>query len=222
MVDRLRSAAKGMVEGRTHEELAKAGDDLAAAAQKVGADTWPRFLGDASHQAMEAVSRGDVPGVVKVSATDAPVGVLTFLGLLAIMTGLSRPSTSVPSRTYPSTSGPSLPPIMEAVPVPPPKEGETPTDVLKPGGQNVGEPGKNSGVRILPGGQQGARELFDRLTAGKGGQDITPLGRPGQVIRTPEGTFSIRPSSKSGPPTVDVNVPGLPLRELKFPGGGTP
>ena len=111
---------------------------------------------------------------------------------------------------------------MEAVPVPPPKEGETPTDVLKPGGQNVGDPGKNSGVRILPGGEKEARELFDRLTAGKGGQDITPEGRPGRVIRTPEGTFGIRPSSKSGPPTVDVNVPGLPLRELKFPGGSTP
>ncbi len=224
VVDRLRSAAKAMVEGRTHDDLAKAGDDLAAAAQKVGADTWPRFLGNASHQAVAAVAKGDVPGVVKVSATDAPVGIagLMFLGLLAIIFGTSRPSTSVPSRTYPPTSGPSLPTIMEAVPVPPPKEGETPTDVLKPGGQNVGDPGKNPGVRILPGGEQEARELFDRLTAGKGGQDITPAGRPGQIIRTPEGTFGIRPSSKSGPLTVDVNVPGLPLRELKFPGGGTP
>ena len=72
VVDRLRSAARGMVEGRTHEDLAKVGDDLAEVAQKVGVDSWPRFLGNASHQAVEAVSRGDVPGVVKVGALDAP------------------------------------------------------------------------------------------------------------------------------------------------------
>ncbi len=87
VIDRLRSAAKGMVEGRTQDDLAKAGDDLAAAAQKVGVDSWPRFLSNVSHQAVEAVSRGDIPGVVKVSATDAPVGIagLMLLGLLAVI-----------------------------------------------------------------------------------------------------------------------------------------
>ena len=89
VVDCLRGAAKGMIEGRTHDDLAKAGDDLAAAAQKVGVDRWPRFLGNASHQAVEAVSRGDVPGVVKASASDAPAAIagLMFLGLLAIIFG---------------------------------------------------------------------------------------------------------------------------------------
>jgi hypothetical protein len=102
--------------------------------------------------------------------------------------------------------------------VPPPTEGEKPVDVLKPGGKNVGEPGENSGVRILPGGESEARELFDRLT--KGGTDITPSGHLGKVIRMPDGSvISHRPTSKSGPPTVDVNVPGLGIRKLKFPGG---
>ena len=118
VVDRLRSSAKGMVEGSTHDDLAKAGDDLAAAAQNVGVDSWPRFLGNASHQAVEAVAKGDVPGVVKVGATDPAVGFagLMFLGLLAIISETSRPSTSVPPRTYSPPSGPSLPTIMEAVP----------------------------------------------------------------------------------------------------------
>ncbi len=106
VVDRLRSAAKGMVEGRTHDDLAKAGDDLATAAQKVGADTWPRFLSNASHQAVEAVSRGDVPGVVKVGATDAPVGIagLMFLGLLAVIFGW-KPNVS---RSPPVSSRPTI------------------------------------------------------------------------------------------------------------------
>jgi hypothetical protein len=102
VIDRLHSAAKGMVEGRTHDDLAKAGDDLAAAAQKVGVDSWPRFLGNASHQAVEAVCRGDVPGVVKVSATDAPVGIagLMLLGLLAVIFG-GKPNVS---RSLPAPS----------------------------------------------------------------------------------------------------------------------
>ena len=221
VVDRLRSAAKSMIEGRTHDDLAKAGDDLAAAAQKVGVDSWPRFLGNASHQAVKSVSRGDVPGVVKASASDAPAAIagLMFLGLLAIIFRTSRPSTSVPSRIYSPLSGPSLPTIMEAVPVPPSKEGEIPADVLKPGGQNVGEPGNSSGVRVLPGGEEEARELFDRLTKDKGGQDITPDEHVGQVVRLPNGSIiGLRPVSKSGPPTIDIKIPGLGIRELKFPG----
>ena len=80
-----------------------------------------------------------------------------------------------------------MPHVVEAaVPLPPPKEGETPLDVLKPGGQNVGEPGENSGVRVLPGGEDEARELFDRLT--KGGTDITRPGHIGKVIRLPDGS----------------------------------
>ena len=103
------------------------------------------------------------------------------------------------------------------MPVPPPVEGETPADVLKPGGQNVGAPGENSGVRVLPGGENESRELFDRLT--KGGTDITRPGHIGKVIRMPDGSvISYRPRSRSGPPTIDVNVPGLNIRKLKFPG----
>jgi len=64
----------------------------------------------------------------------------------------------------------------------------------------------------LPGGDAGARELFDRLTKG-GGTDITPPGRAGKIIKTPDGSvIGYRPASKSGPPTIDVNVPGLKIR----------
>ena len=91
-VDQLRSAAKGILEGRTYD-LAKAGKNLASAAQNVGSYKWPGFIGDASQQAVAAVSKGDVPGVVEASAIDAPAtGV--FLGLLAIIFGWPGLKTS--------------------------------------------------------------------------------------------------------------------------------
>ena len=217
VVDRLRSAARGMIEGQTYDDLAKAGDDLAAAAQKVGADAWPRFLSNASHQAVEAVSRGDVPGVVKVGAGDEAAGLagLAFLGLLAVIFGVPRPSPPVPPRTYPVPAAPSLPTIMEAVPVPPPKEGETPADVLKPAGRLVGQAGSSADIRELPGGKQAAEEMFDRLT--KGGFDITPPRYPGKRIRLPNGdTIGYRSKSTSGPPTIDVDIAGVGIEKLKF------
>jgi len=109
---------------------------------------------------------------------------------------------------------------MQAVPVPPVREGETPADVLKPGGQNVGELGGNSGIRILPGGEEEARKLFERLTKGKGRIDITPPTHLGQVIRLPDGSvIGFRPASTTKPATIDTNVPELAVRELKFPEG---
>ena len=220
-VDQLRSAVKGIVEARTHEQLGAAGQALASAAFKIGLDAWPRFLGDNQRRAMDAVSAEVIPGVIKASGTgtDTAVagGALLLGGLLYLLTRpRDAPSVSKPSSARPATPAPIV--LEAAVPVPPPAEGEKPTDVLKPGGQNVGEPGENSGVRVLPGGESEARELFDRLT--KGGTDITPPGHPGKVIRMPDGSaISYRPTSKSGPPTIDVTIPGLGIRKLKFPGG---
>lgn len=57
--------------------------------------------------------------------------------------------------------------------------------------------------------------MFDELAAG--GRDITPPGHPGKVVELPSGGFvGYRPFSKSGPPTVDVNIPGIPITEVKF------
>lgn len=218
-VDRLRQAAKGIVEARTHEQLGAAGGALASAVFRVGLDAWPRFLSDSQRRAIEAVSANAIPGAIKASATgtDTAVagGALLLGGLLYLVT--RQRDTPSPSRSTPDRPIAPAPTTLEtAVPVPPPVEGEKPTDVLKPGGQNVGEHGENPGVRVLPGGDKEARKLFDRLT--KGGTDITPSGHPGKVIRMSDGSVvSHRPTSKSGPPTIDVNVPGLKIRRLKFP-----
>jgi len=164
--------------------------------------------------------------IVQVSADgmDPPRAAGAALVLGAVALYLRQQQEEAARR---ATPGPAATPVPEmlhvveaAVPLPPPKEGETPLDVLKPGGQNVGERGDNSKMRILPGGSEGARELFDRLTKGKGGTDVTPPGRQGQVIRLPDGNYiGLRPKSKSGPPTIDVNVAGTGVRELKFPEG---
>ncbi len=110
IVDRLRRATRGMVEGKTYDELAKAGDDLAAAAQKVGADSWPRFLANASHRAIEAVTHGNVSGVMKANASGTDGEQVVAMGGLALLLYLI--SGWKPERLQPHTA-PSRPTILQ-------------------------------------------------------------------------------------------------------------
>ena len=131
-VDQLRSAAKGIVEGRTYDDLAKAGKNLASAAQNVGSYKWPRFISDASQQAVAAVSQGDVPGVVKASAIDAPATgfFLVFLGLLALIFGWPGLKTS---KTTPTPARPPSPTIMQQEGPQEEQSSGRPPDLAKPG-----------------------------------------------------------------------------------------
>jgi hypothetical protein len=93
---------------------------------------------------------------------------------------------------------------------------ETPKDVLNPSGKPIGRPGRRSEAREMDGGEKGAKELYDKLS--KGGIPETPKGYPGKGTRLPNGDWvGHRPISKSGPPTVDVNVNGVPFDKIKFP-----
>jgi hypothetical protein len=70
----------------------------------------------------------------------------------------------------------------------------------------------------VSGGTQEAQELFDELTAG--GADVTPPNYPGKLMVLPGGGHvGLHPASKSGPPTIDINVLGIPIRKVKFVGG---
>lgn len=60
-IDQLRAAAKGIVDARTHAQLAIAGENLATAAQSVGLYRWPGFLGDAERRGVSAVTEGAIP-----------------------------------------------------------------------------------------------------------------------------------------------------------------
>ncbi len=68
-VDRLRGAARGLIEARSYDDLGEASSNLSTAARQIGPDRWPQFISSAAKQAEEAVDKGDVPGVVKASAS---------------------------------------------------------------------------------------------------------------------------------------------------------
>lgn len=94
---------------------------------------------------------------------------------------------------------------------------QSPTEILEPSGRPLGRPGSSEAIRELPGGQQAAEELFKRLS--EHGTDITPPGHTGQLVQLLGGGYvGYRPRTRSGPPTIDVNIPGLRTRKLKFPG----
>jgi hypothetical protein len=96
-----------------------------------------------------------------------------------------------------------------------------------PGGKPLGvrASGKRASARLreVPGGQAEAEQLFQELT--QGGTDITPPWYTGTLIALPNGrgTVGYRPASKSGPPTIDVNVTDasgkpMPVSKIKFVG----
>lgn len=91
----------------------------------------------------------------------------------------------------------------------------TPQDLLMPAGHPIGRPGPGRRVQEVAGGQKEAEALFNDLT--QGGTPNTPPGYPGQGCDLPGGGWvGLRPKSKSGKPTMDINVPGIPIRKIKF------
>jgi hypothetical protein len=94
-----------------------------------------------------------------------------------------------------------------------------------PGGQPIGVKGTgpraSARLREVPGGLAEAERIFQELT--EGGTVITPPTYPGILIELPDGrgTVGFRPASKSGPPTIDVNVADangqpIPVEKIKF------
>lgn len=84
-----------------------------------------------------------------------------------------------------------------------------------PGGNPIGAKGQGRNVREVQGGQKKADEIFDDLIVGA--TPNTSAGYPGTGYDLPTGGWvGLRTSSKSGPPTIDVNIPGIPIRKIKF------
>jgi len=70
-------------------------------------------------------------------------------------------------------------------------------------------------VRELTGGLTEAQKLFDQLA--EGGTRVAAPTYPGTMVRLPNGGMvGLRPVSTSGPPTIDLSVPGVNIREIKF------
>jgi hypothetical protein len=96
-----------------------------------------------------------------------------------------------------------------------------------PGGAPIGVkargPRPSAKRREIRGDEQDAEHLFAELT--KGGAVISKPGYQGTLMRLPQGrgTVGYRPKSKSGPPTIDVNVidsrgQRIPIEKIKFVG----
>ncbi len=94
-----------------------------------------------------------------------------------------------------------------------------------PGGAPLGKQGTapraGASVREVEGGVPEAEELFRELT--EGGTEATPPEYPGTLIELPQGRgkIGLRSDSKSGPPTIDVNVVDangekIPVKKIKF------
>lgn len=93
-------------------------------------------------------------------------------------------------------------------------------DMIAPGGRPIGgqQGGARSSIRTLPGGEPAAEAMLQRLINGRGAVDITPPRYSGRMYRLDDGTvIGFRPSSASGSPAVDINIPGYTtVRKLHF------
>jgi len=87
-------------------------------------------------------------------------------------------------------------------------------NILMPGGLPLGQPGSSPDIREVSGGLKEAQDMFDDLT--KGATPVIGSTHPNLVRLPGGGTVGLRVFSKAGPPTVDVNIPGIPIREIKF------
>ncbi|WP_157775046.1 hypothetical protein [Melittangium boletus] len=96
---------------------------------------------------------------------------------------------------------------------PPPPQGIE--ELLRPGGHLIGTEGSSSKIRIIKGGLREAERLFEQLSGS--GTRVTGTSYPGPLVRLPNGgSVGLRYSSTSGPPTIDVTVQGIGIREIKF------
>jgi hypothetical protein len=100
---------------------------------------------------------------------------------------------------------------MAAAPPPP----SSPKDLLIPKGKPIGTKGSKESIREVPGGQRAADDLFDELTVG--GKQVSVPTYPGKMVNLPSGgRVGIRTKSKSGEPTIDLDIPGIPIKKIKF------
>lgn len=93
--------------------------------------------------------------------------------------------------------------------------------MLLPNGMRIGRAGSNKAIRVIEGGASEAQAFFGQLS--RGGTVVQNANFPGTLVRLPSGgTVGLRSvatstGSRAAPrATIDVNIPGVNIRELKF------
>ena len=95
------------------------------------------------------------------------------------------------------------------------KPADSLSSILMPHGKRIGVTPKQ--IRELPGGENGAGQLLARLTAGA--TDVTPPDFKGKVFKRADGAVItyIQPFAGGPPPTILIQAPKFPIRQLQFP-----
>lgn len=95
--------------------------------------------------------------------------------------------------------------------------GDRVRNLLMPGGQVLGQDGSNYKIRIMQGTVHDAEALFSKLTQGARIVPHPGRGALGKLAQLPNGDFiGLRYASKSGPPTIDVEIVGIAIKKVKF------
>lgn len=166
--------------------------------------TYNAITEDLSEKSGTLRGKGSIVGGVLIGiGTAGTVGIAAKTGTLAKVVRKLKRTPDVPDTNVPGGVAP--------IGVRPP------SDVLMPGGQQVGRAGSSQGIRRVDGGLPKAQEMFDELAAG--GRDVTPPGHPGKLVELPDGgRVGLRPVSGSADksPSVDVNIPGIPVKKIHF------
>ncbi len=166
--------------------------------------TYNAITEDLSEKSGTLRGQGSIVGDVLIGvATAGTAGIAAKTGTVAkVVRKLKRtpdvPDTNVPGGVTPIGVRP-------------------PSDVLMPGGQQVGRAGSSQGIRRVDGGLPKAQKMFDELAAG--GRDVTPPGYRGKLVELPDGgRVGLRPVSGSADksPSMDVNIPGIPVKKIHF------
>ncbi len=89
-------------------------------------------------------------------------------------------------------------------------------DILMPGGQPIGKPGLNEGVRTLSNASE-IEDLYNELKVM--GTPVSKPSYPGGVMYEMPGggLVGYRAISKYGGPTIDVYIPGIPFEGILLP-----
>ncbi|CAN5640401.1 MAG: hypothetical protein M3494_10090 [Actinomycetota bacterium] len=88
-------------------------------------------------------------------------------------------------------------------------------NILRPGGEYIGVRGTGRSIRVVPGGESAAEEMFGRFA--EMGEELRSSTYGGLLVRLPGvGFVGYRPPEESKPATLDVNIEGVRIKEIKF------
>jgi hypothetical protein len=95
--------------------------------------------------------------------------------------------------------------------------------VLKPGGKLIGEAGSSKDIREVPGGADEALDLYEDIVDAAGGSTLVPTANPDSPVMVDDleggiGRIKVNtvPDGRSGDATIEVDIPGIGIRKIKF------